>query len=1121
MKSRINKILGVAVTLAIMASLMVTGTALPASAAAGTLAYGVVSTPSMVGNVLVAGKSADLIASNADGSAMFLFDNTTGALFKSTNSGVTWAARPAGTVGLPLATAAVGMAISPTFATDNTVVVVEAAKVWISTDGGNNFYEVATADLATKMEGAGSAITSVDMGAYYANGRMNILIGCKNGAATIYSNVLRFDTSAAYGTWVEVGGLKAGVTATAGAVTVGAGGVITAIALGGGGTAYDVPPAVTITQAGASGATAVATINTTTGAVTGFTITSGGTGYTAAATVVVAAPGMGSFSAYAVKFSPNHIADSEILAVVDDGAKAVLYSRFASGMFGNALNFAAATNPVVSAVIGLGTDFNGLSTNTLAVGVDAAAGDGLYRVVGRTSTTSPTAPTAVATVATAVNSLAINGPIASGTMVVGLKASSTVWRCSTFTATTATFTAATKAPTGAAAPCSVMLAGTNIYAATTGVDGAFSVSADGGINFNQLSFINVGTVANMSLGQLTTIDNSNMFLVMNNATGGYAAQHLYVTADGGTTWTRVLVSGMSGLARIGSVAASPNYATDKTVFVSQGTSAGATPMIGKSVDNGTSFTGMIGVDLQTAFKAIDGTSYYYGGTTTASFYKYGRWASGAFPAGTTGNVVSIAIDPKDATGATIAVGMSSGNVYKSTDDGLNFTRVGTTGPVTTQNAMIAYGPDGTLYALGSGLGGVNRWTGSAWLNIKTIVAGTSAGGSGVGLAVTADGTLYAADTAIDIATLVLPITSKGIYRSLYPTKGDTTSVTACEFQSLDSNNIPTWLNTYVAAALNVVNTSTENTLYVTETTTAAGTTYGYAGRIYGFKDTFIAAPVLTSPADKTQITTETTAALAWTAVTSATAYEVEVDTLSTFAGTNQTISTVSAIGAITNGRKTNSATATGLTAGNTYYWRIRAISTDVNAALNNLNGRWSSGRSFINALTPPAVTTVQIPNMGAVDVPIDTTFTWPANAAAGATYEFVIAEELGNTDKFAIIDYSATTTVNAHKLREDLKYDTQYWWRVRAVTATSKSDWTTGFFTTKKEPVATTGTTTPVTQTIVVPTQQPVTPIVTVTNLPQETQEVIPTYLIWAVIAVGAILIIAVIVLIVRTRRIS
>ncbi len=166
---------------------------------------------------------------------------------------------------------------------------------------------------------------------------------------------------------------------------------------------------------------------------------------------------------------------------------------------------------------------------------------------------------------------------------------------------------------------------------------------------------------------------------------------------------------------------------------------------------------------------------------------------------------------------------------------------------------------------------------------------------------------------------------------------------------------------------------------------------------------------------------------------------------------------------------------------------------------------------------PPVAVIAQYPLNGAVAIPIDVTFTWPA--VAGATsYDFVLAQELGQIDKFAIPDYGSTTPTNAVKASTDMKYNTQYWWRVRSVNSIGSSAWTVGTFTTAKEPAAVVTPTT----TIIVPTQPAVTPTVIITtSAPVEQTPVIPSYLLWAVIAVGAVLVIVVIVLIVRTRRIS
>jgi hypothetical protein len=175
---------------------------------------------------------------------------------------------------------------------------------------------------------------------------------------------------------------------------------------------------------------------------------------------------------------------------------------------------------------------------------------------------------------------------------------------------------------------------------------------------------------------------------------------------------------------------------------------------------------------------------------------------------------------------------------------------------------------------------------------------------------------------------------------------------------------------------------------------------------------------------------------------------------------------------------------------------------------------------FVNPV-PPDITP-QYPESGATDVPVDVTFTWPA--VTGATgYQFAIAQD--NPDlasKFAVLDYSANTITNAHKVQETLLPNTTYWWEVRSVAGTVYSAWTIQtFFTTAKAPVVTSTTTTPpitIVQTTVTYTNPPVTTVTYTLPQPKETQP-IPSYLLWAVIAVGAVLVIAVIVLIVRTRR--
>ena len=78
-------------------------------------------------------------------------------------------------------------------------------------------------------------------------------------------------------------------------------------------------------------------------------------------------------------------------------------------------------------------------------------------------------------------------------------------------------------------------------------------------------------------------------------------------------------------------------------------------------------------------------------------------------------------------------------------------------------------------------------------------------------------------------------------------------------------------------------------------------------------------------------------------------------------------------------------------------------------------------------------------------------------------------------------------------------------------------------FTSEKEPVVVEPPPAPVTTTVTIPVVTSVPAPEVTLNIPAAPSPVqpIPSYLLWAVIVVGAVLVIAVIVLIVRTRRIS
>jgi hypothetical protein len=184
----------------------------------------------------------------------------------------------------------------------------------------------------------------------------------------------------------------------------------------------------------------------------------------------------------------------------------------------------------------------------------------------------------------------------------------------------------------------------------------------------------------------------------------------------------------------------------------------------------------------------------------------------------------------------------------------------------------------------------------------------------------------------------------------------------------------------------------------------------------------------------------------------------------------------------------------------TYYARVRVDGLTSGA----FDSPWAATRTFkIGSLRP---LNLQGPANGAASVSVNPTFVWSPVTGA-TTYELVVSDD----PTFAIITFSRTTSQPVFASDEQLAYDTVYYWRVRAsAPATAVTPFATGIFTTEVRPPTPTTPPPPVTV-----TQTSVT--VTVPAAPEV--EVIPSYLLWIIIGIGAILVIALIVLIVRTRR--
>jgi hypothetical protein len=349
--------------------------------------------------------------------------------------------------------------------------------------------------------------------------------------------------------------------------------------------------------------------------------------------------------------------------------------------------------------------------------------------------------------------------------------------------------------------------------------------------------------------------------------------------------------------------------------------------------------------------------------------------------------------------------------------------------------------------------------------------------------------------------------------------------------------------------------------------TSSAYIYGYNDRLIAFSDTLTGGPTLSSPKwfiktgsgggeNVPQVAKPTYTSLSWSAVSGATKYEVWYSTSSTFSTTTPsdvrthketttktTFDTRDGAGCVNTGE-------VNLKPGTTYYWKVRVATGEP------LLSRWSASWKFNTPLDKPSYTVSTIvPALGAVDVSLTPSLAWPKVTGA-VSYDFVIGED----PTFAIINYAATEPTNAHVCKEALKYDTTYYWRVRATgqtlgtggqASTEMGDWITASFTTKAAPEVEKEVWICPHDGLKFDSEAALKEHLTKYHAPAEKKyectqcgriftsqtelwehwekwhraepapPAIPDYLLWTIIGIGAVLVICLIVLIVRTRRVA
>jgi len=633
-----------------------------------------------------------------------------------------------------------------------------------------------------------------------------------------------------------------------------------------------------------------------------------------------------------------------------------------------------------------------------------------------------------------------------------------------------------------------------VAAGTPGNDSAAAFSTDAGVLWNERGLIdNAGAAltfvagSEIEMSPTYTTDNT-MFMTSTNLSAAATNTNVWRTVDAGAHWDRVITT-TNAAAGVGVLAISREYATDGVVYegnTNAGAVAGDIQYSNSRGDGWAPRNTNFAVTATTIADMIapNGTILYVadaaGGNVAKSLNSGWVWSGANTRAsGSAGNLISIAMD-----GDTLVVGDNGGNVYRSPDASGTWAQVGAT-IVAGNNVYVAV-KDVQVYAQLSGTGDVYRFnvgSSTAWYNPDAVAV------LGLGIAISADDTLYALDPTAAANT--------EIRRSIEPLFGP--AAPAPFFEWIAGLGAVAGRSISVASGgsnIIMLLEGTNNALWTYTDILSAGST----------------PPVLLGPATGVALTNTDQATYLVENVAGVTNWNLAFSNDETFTngvdvGNNQVPPGTQIFVDI-------SLNTVGVSNEAPIYWMARATLP--------LRGPWSESR-VVNA-EPQALVNAPLLNALAANndgrVSVTPVLSWTAfHNATGYQVQVAIAHSpVVFTEANLIVD-EVTGAVTTYAITEPLLYNQAYGWRVRALTAAGASDWSgaVGFLTEKEEAAPTAQPT----YTINVPTST-ITPTFTVT-VPTSTTTpttITPTW-IYAIIVVGAVLVIAVIVLIVRTRRIS
>jgi hypothetical protein len=709
-----------------------------------------------------------------------------------------------------------------------------------------------------------------------------------------------------------------------------------------------------------------------------------------------------------------------------------------------------------------------------------------------------------------INSLAFDGT----NLVAGAFATNNVLRSSDPLASSPTFTGARSfkrigVDDAGNDQVEVMYVGDNVFGSKRGVGGAMSKSVDDGNTWNDFTLINMN---------LSNYDD------------------ILVSADGATWYAAVRDTNLSAVFRISPMQRVLCVAVTGTDpdFMLRGLSTDANVIyaadkggttIYYSADGGVSrWQQRLNVPAAISDLAVEGQNVIYFGSSVNVYKSINNGFTWNLPVNTT---ISGGIYTLVSLGENkLVAGGTTGGVIWSKDGATTWSKsmMGVSGGANLRVAATGLETGNFIFASG-GSNAVYRCEiapSNPMGEFKDMnLAAATATETTTGLMFTS-GVLYAVSATTTTNTTYLNST-------LYPAVAGTHTANLWRTRFSSAAYNPTGLLlAQTPTALKVSTSSTGNTtskitLWAINTL-SLGFGTGTPGVRY-FDDTLATTgPAMTSPADKALVQTNSVTGnpmnvnLMWTRLSMATGYDIQVAMDSSF---NSLLSSITRYGTpfcnvvTLVGVDGTSATMSLVYAGNaalfnpgsTYYWRIRAS--------DPISSAWSETRTFTMQPVAAAVPAISSPANGSTITSQNPAFSW--SPVTGATkYEFQLST-MPSFDTTVLTDKPASAG-SVVPVTIKLDQGKQYFWRVRALEPV-QGDWSTAanfLVATPAAPPAPPVTITNVPAPIITIPAAPSVPAITLA--PAAVEQIAPSY-IWAIIIIGGILVIAVIVLIVRTRR--